>query len=200
MNPLAPLRRLRALSALAAAQSGYFTAQQARRFGYLAPHLSYHAAAGNFERAGHGVYRIATLPVAEHDDLVRLWLWSRGRDDRPRATFSHQTALDLHGLSDAIPDSVHMTVPRGFRKGAPRGCVLHFGSVGRAEAQTFDALPTTNPARTLVDLACDPTFPEAQFVRAARLAQRRGMIGRDALRRLLAERKRLARGPRGSRR
>ena len=180
---------LRALTALAASQGGYFTARQARTYGYLAPHLSYHASVGNFERAGHGVYRIATLPVAEHDDLIRLWLWSRGRDDRPQATCSHQTALDLHGLSEAIPDSIHLTVPPGFRKAAPRGCVLHPGAVGRGERQSFDAVPATSPLRTLSDLARDAAFPNEQFERAARLAHRRGLIDSAALRRLLGARR-----------
>ena len=185
-----PSARLRALTALALTQGGYFTATQARKFGYLAPHLSYHASVGNLERSGHGVYRIEALPLAEHDDLVRLWLWSRGRNDRPQATCSHQTALDLHGLSDGIPDLVHLTVPPGFRKPAPRGCVLHFATLARGETQTFGAVPATTPLRTLADLALDPSFPREQFVRAARLASRRGMIDRAALRRLLIGRKR----------
>lgn len=190
MPPRTVHSRLRALTALAASQGGYFTARQAHRFGYMAPHLSYHASVGNFERAGHGVYRVATLPVALHDDLIRLWLWSRGRDDRPQAICSHQTALDLHGLSEAIPDSVHLTVPRGFRKAVPHGCVLHPGTVARGERQPFDAVPTTTPLRTLSDLARDTAFPHEQFERAARLAHRRGMIDRAALRRLLVVRRR----------
>ena len=184
-----PGARLRALTALASTQGGYFTATQARKFGYHAPHLTYHASVGNFERSGHGVYRIEALPPTEHEDLVRLWLWSRGRNDRPQATCSHQTALDLHGLSDGIPDLVHLTVPPGFRKRTPRGCVLHVATLARSDAQPFGAVPVTTPLRTLRDLALDASFPREQFVRAARLACRRGMIDRAELRRLLPGRK-----------
>jgi len=78
------------------------------------------------------------IPVALHDDLIRLWLWSRSRGKR----------------------------------------------------QPFDAVPTTTPLRTLSDLARDAAFPHEQFERAARLAHRRGMIDRAALRRLLVVRRR----------
>ena len=91
---------LRSLTALALTQGGYFTAKQAEQAGYRNPHLVYHLKAGNFERAGHGLYRIPTLPLSAHDDLVRLSLWSRGRDDQPQAVVSHQTALGLYDLGD----------------------------------------------------------------------------------------------------
>lgn len=189
----APGSRLRSLTKLAASQGGYFTAQQARRFGYGAPHLSYHASVGNFERAGHGIYRVTMLPVADHDDLVRLRLWSRGRDDRPVAMCSHQTALDLHGLSEAIPDVIHLSVPRGFRKAAPLGCVLHIATVGRTEMHHIGAVLVTTPQRTLADLARDASFPHEQFVRAARRAHANGMIDSVTRNDLLALRRSVVR-------
>ena len=188
MSTRSPRSSLRSLMALAATQGGYFTAQQAGRLGYLAPHLSYHTTTGNLERAGHGLYRISTLPHSEYGDLIRLWLWSRARDDRPQAVCSHHTALAMHELSEAIPSLIHLTVPLGFRKRAPRGCTLHIGHVAHHEMQAFDAVPATTPLRTLRDLAADPTLPAEQFVRAARAAQKRGMITVSGLRSLLAQR------------
>jgi predicted transcriptional regulator of viral defense system len=184
-----PRNSLRALTALAATQGGYFTAKQAGRFGYRPPHLSYHAAHGNIERAGHGLYRMPTLPTSAHDDLTRLWLWSRARNDRPQAVVSHQTALALHELAEAVPDIIHLTVPLGFRKRTPRGCRLHQAPVARQHTQAFDAVPVTTPLRTLQDLATDPTLPAEQFVRAAHAASRRGMIIRRELHALLAQRR-----------
>lgn len=186
---------LHALTRLAATQGGYFTARQARQFGYLAPHLSYHAATGNFARAGHGVYRLPALPLSEHDDLLRLWLWSRARDDRPQAICSHQTALALHELSDAIPDANHLTVPRGFRRKPPPGCVLHTAQLQPGEIHAFDAVPVTTPRRTLADLAGDASLPSEQFERAARRALERGMIDRSELRTLLHVRRQLRSTP-----
>jgi hypothetical protein len=62
-----------------------------------------------------------SLAVPEHDDLIRLSLWSRDRSDRPQAVASHITALELHHLSDVLPTRIHLTVPRSFRKAAPIG-------------------------------------------------------------------------------
>jgi len=167
---------LRTLTEVATTQGGYFTAKQAENAGYDSQHLSYHLRAGNFERAGHGLYRIPTLPLAEHDDLLRLWLWSRGNDDQPRAVVSHQTALVLHDLAEFIPTEIHLTVPPGFRKKSPEGCTLHKGKVDSSDTQPFDALPVTTPIRTLRDLAGDPSIPAEQFEHAVMTAVERGLI------------------------
>ena len=174
-----PKAALRALTATATTQGGYFTAKQAEQAGYDFPHLSYHLSAGNFERIGRGLYRIPTLPYAEHDDLLRLWLWSRGRDDRPQAIVSHQTALTLHDLAEFIPKEIHLTVPPRFRRQPPEGCTLHKATVESADTQAFDALPVTTPLRTLRDLAADASMPTEQFERAVAEAIARGLIRRS---------------------
>lgn len=180
---------LRALTATAAMQGGYFTAQQAEKAGYDYPHLSYHISAGNFERVGRGLYRIPSLPYAEHDDLIRLWLWSRGRDDRPQAIVSHHTALALHDLAEFIPTEIHLTVPPRFRKQPPEGCTLHKATVESTDTQPFDALPVTTPHRTLRDLAANPSMPTEQFEKAVAEAVARGLIRRSQSSDLIAARR-----------
>ncbi len=179
---------LRTLTEIATSQGGYFTTRQAEEAGYDAPHLSYHLSAGNFERVGHGLYRIPTLPLSEHDDLVRLWLWSRGRDDQPRAVVSHQTALALHDLAEFIPTAIHLTVPPGFRKQPPEGCVLHKGRLQPNETQSFDAMPVTTPLRTLRDLAGAASMPTEQFENAVATAVQRGLIRQNDADQLLLDR------------
>jgi hypothetical protein len=115
----------RKLFAVAVEQGGYFTAKQAQEAGYHYSHLDYHVACDNFVRVGHGLYRLPTLPPAEHDDLIRWTLWSRNRQDQPQAVVSHESALVLHELSELLPTRTHLTVPPGFRKKAPAGCVLN---------------------------------------------------------------------------
>ena len=80
---------------------------------------------GPLERVEHGLYRLASLPPGEHDDLVRLTLWSRNRQDEPQAVVSHESALVLHDLSELLPAEIHLTAPPTFRKDPPAGCVLH---------------------------------------------------------------------------
>lgn len=180
---------LRSLTALAASQGGYFTAAQADGAGYDYPHLSYHLSKGNFERVGRGLYRIPTLPLSEHDDLIRLWFWSRGRDDRPQAVFSHQTALTLYDLAEFIPTKIHMTVPKSFRKPAPKGCVLHKGALDSAAYREFSVFMVTTPLRTLEDLAGDPSMPREQFEQAVKDATAHGLLRKSASSRLLAQRR-----------
>ncbi len=178
---------LKALYALAATHGGYFTAKQAASAGYDYSHLAYHLQAGNFERAAHGLYRLPTIPPAEHDDLIRLSLWSRGRDDAPQATVSHASALFLHQLSDVLPTKVHLTVPSSFRKAAPKGCVLHKARLPATGAEDREGFAVTTPLRTLEDLAGGPGITDEQLDRAIRDALRRGLVRESVLKKAVGK-------------
>lgn len=166
---------LKALYAVAAGQGGYFTAKQAASAGYDYPHLTYHLKAGNFERVAHGLYRLPTIPPNEHDELIRLSLWSRGRDDAPQATISHSTALFLHQLSDVLPTKIHATVSPSFRKSAPAGYVLHRSRLSETDIEMREGFTVTTPLRTLRDLAAGPGITVEQLERAVRDAIQRGL-------------------------
>ena len=172
---------LKALYAVAADQGGYFTARQAASVGYDYPHLAYHLQAGNFERAAHGLYRLPTIPPADNDDLIRLSLWSRGRNDAPQAVVSHASALFLHQLSDVLPAKIHLTVPQSFRKAAPRNCVLHKAHLTAAAMEPREGFAVTTPLRTLRDVAGVPGITNEQFDRAIREAIRRGLVRESVL-------------------
>jgi predicted transcriptional regulator of viral defense system len=171
---------LRELYAAAALQGGYFTAKQAAVAGYRKQHLNYHAQSGNFERVGRGLYRLPNLPASEHDDLIRWSLWSRGRDDRPQAVVSHETALRIHDLGDVLPEQVHLTVPPGFRKACPKGCVLHRARLGESDLEQHDGFQVTTPLRTLLDVAAAPVARN-QVEKALLDALRRGLIRRSQI-------------------
>jgi len=173
-------RARRALLAAAALQGGYFTAQQAASVGYSKQHVHYHTRTGNFERVGRGLYRLPDLPVSEHDDLIRLSLWSRGSEDRPIAVLSHETALRMHDLGDVLPEKVHLTVPPGFRKPCPKGCVLHRAWLSESDREHHDGFQVTTPLRTLLDIAAG-SVPRNQVEKALREAVRRGLIRRSQI-------------------
>lgn len=188
-----PKQAFRSLNAVAEQQGGYFTAKQARTAGYRYPHLAYHIAAGNFERVGHGLYRLPTLPPSEHDDLVRLSLWSRGRDDRSQAVVSHESSLALYDLSDVIPRKVHLTVPPHFRKRPLKGCALHKAALEPSDIEERSSFRVTSPLRTLLDVAASTSVSQDQLDRAVREALDRGLVRKTKL--VEAVRK----GPRASR-
>jgi len=172
----------RALISVAATQGGYFTAHQAERAGYVHPHLTYHVKRGNFERVGRGLYRIPTIPLSEHDDLIRLTLWSRGRDDVPQAVVSHESALSLHELSDMLPGKVHLTVPPSFRRAAPRNCTLHKANIVEDDCIAWGAFRVTTPLRTLTDVASEVAVPTEQLELAVHDALERGLVVKSRLR------------------
>ncbi len=170
-----------ALVRVAQVQGGYVTAAQARQAGYGPQHLSYHVRAGNLERVGHGLYRLPELPADEHDDLVRLALWSRDRAGRPQAVVSHQSALALRELSDILPRQVHLTVPPTFRKAPPPGCVLHRAVLLDDECESWTVFSVTKPLRTLCDASTGRGVTREQLELAVEQALERGLVRRSRL-------------------
>src|SRR5699024_9909781 len=81
---------------IASAQEGLFTTQQAAEAGYSPQLLVHHIRGGRMLRVRRGIYRLVHFPAGEHEELVTVWLWSE-----QAGVLSHETALGLHGLSDA---------------------------------------------------------------------------------------------------
>ena len=163
---------------IAAAQDGLFTTRQAAEAGYSSPLLAHHLGAGRMVRVRRGVYRLVHFPAGDHEDLTALWLWSE-----QTGVFSHQTALALHDLSDALPAQVHLTLPTAWRTRRlrkPANVVLHYGDVTESERRWFGPVPATAPLRTLNDCAAAHLPPE--LLRGAVLdALERGHVTRDEL-------------------
>lgn len=140
----------------AADQAGLFTTEDAAQHGISPQLLHHHRAAGRIERVRRAIYRVVHLPPVEDEQLVELWLWS----DRA-GLFSHDTALALHGLSDALPPSIHMTLPdswRSRRLRVPDPLVLHYGA---AEPEDWSGpVPVTAPARTVRECMADGLEPD----------------------------------------
>jgi predicted transcriptional regulator of viral defense system len=137
------------LRGIAAVQSGYFSLAQANAAGYSSQLVRHHCLAGNFERVRRGIYHLRDYPPGPRDDLVILWLWSD-----QHGVFSHSTALSLHGLSDLLPERVHMTLPVSEyrrKRSLPAGLVLHEGEVTDHERTWYGSVPLTSPARTMLD-------------------------------------------------
>lgn len=170
----------RLLFARAINQSGYFTAKQAKEAGYDYPHLDYHLSTGAFERIAHGLYRLTAIPPGEHDDLVKLSLWSRNRRDEPQGVVSHQSALVLHDLTELLPGEIHLTVPPTFRKRSPRGCVLHKAVLEPEDMEERLGFRVTTPLRTLLDAAAGEVSEE-QLEKAVAEAITRGLVRKRRL-------------------
>ena len=141
------------LYGLAEPQAGYFTAAQGVEAGVSRRLLSHHSAEGGpLIRIDRGLYRLRNFPRSPHEDLVATWL-AVGRP--VDAVVSHDSALDLYGLSDIIPAAVHLTAARAHRGHRSRrpGVRLHFvtGGVSPGDRARREELPVTSVERTLLD-------------------------------------------------
>lgn len=162
----------------AAAQEGLFTTKQAADARYSPQLLVHYVHTGKTVRVRRGIYQLVHFPAGEHEELVAAWLWSE-----QAGVVSHQSALALHGLSDALPAHVHLTLPtawgrRRFR--VPADVVLHHADVPPHDRTWFGAVPTTNPRRSLSDCAREGLSPEL-LRQAAHQALRRGLVTKPEL-------------------
>jgi predicted transcriptional regulator of viral defense system len=163
------------LAALAAGQSGYFTASQAKRLGYSYSQQNFHTERGNWVRVERGLYRLPHWPIGPHDDLVRASL--RCGD---RGIISHESAAVVHGLGEIDPLRTHVTVPPGFRGKHP-GLVVHHGVVDPGDIEQEAGFRVTIPLRTLIDLGHSATDLD-QLGRALRAALDRRLVTMRELR------------------
>ncbi len=167
------------LFALASQQGGHFTTAQAKECGYSRSLLSHHAGTGEFIRIHRGVYRFRDYPSHPRAEVIAAWL-AAGPDT---AAVSHESALELLDLSDVVPSSIHITVPRSRRGyGPPPGVTLHTTTraLGQSDVTVRDGMRVTAPTRSIVDAAEAGLAPE-QIRRAAAEAIQRGLSGRRDL-------------------
>ena len=171
---------------IASEQGGYFTADQARAFGFSWALLSHHAKSGHFIRVRRGLYRFREYPSSPREHVLTAWL-AVGKDV---AVVSHESALDLLGLSDVIPAAVHLTVSRS-RRNLPSipGVKIHttIRLLRQGDRLIRDGMTVTSATRTILD-AAETGTPSEQIEMATIQAIERGLATAQQLRRDASER------------
>jgi predicted transcriptional regulator of viral defense system len=168
-----------ALHRRAYSQDGYFTTAQALEFGFSRQLLAHHLRSGRYERVRRGLYRLTGFPGSSSEEVRAKWM-AVGTD---RALVSHESALELHGLSDVLPNAVHLLVARSDRGiRPPVGVVIHTTSTlwGPGEVTTIDGIRATIPSRAILDAATAGMAPE-QIETAVRQALDQGLIDVEEL-------------------
>lgn len=163
---------------LAGQQAALFTTAQAAHHGISPELLIHHVKAGRIERVRRGIYRVGHLPPMDEEQLAELWLWSD-----QQGVLSHDTALQLHELSDALPAHVHMTVPTAWnrrRLRVPEVLMLHYAEVPEADRDWHGPVPVTRPMRTVLDCITDGVQPDL-VAQAIEDAIHRGHFNRATL-------------------
>ena len=146
--------------------------------------LRYYVNEGQLERPLRGIYRIVRYPPAEHEDLTVIWLWSAHE-----GVFSHETALALHELSDAMSDVRYLTVPASWsqrRLRIPDGVELVYANVAVQERNWVGPVPVTSPRRTLIDCIAGAVSPEL-VEQAAAQAVHRGLLSKAEVDEIIRE-------------
>ena len=157
---------------IAEPQAGYFTTAGANDVGVSRQELYYLRQRGDLLGVVYGIQRLARFPASPHEDIVVTCLWA-GED----AAASHESALVVYGIGEAMPPTIHVTVPRAFR-GRREAVTVHHDDLAPDEWTHRDGVPVTTPVRTIVDVARrDPSGARA----ALSDALEQGLIRRGQL-------------------
>jgi predicted transcriptional regulator of viral defense system len=102
---------------------------------------------GTLTREAHGVYRFPQYPVGEYDPLMLAVLWTRVAE----AALSHETALDVYGITDVNPNRIHLTVGkhRRLRRAEPGVYVVHYEDLDSGEVGWWQEIPTVTAATAI---------------------------------------------------
>lgn len=180
---------------IAEKQQGLFTAKQAVCAGYLAKNHTYHIKHHHWIREHRGIYRLANFPYTPEGEMVLWSLWSRNRKESPQGVYSHETALSLYDVSDAMPAKLQMTVPTTFRRSTetPPILILRRAKLFTEEIAEKTGYRLTTPFRTIKDLITEKSTDENILDQAIHEFRLRGLLTEKQLLRLVEEYPSLAR-------
>jgi predicted transcriptional regulator of viral defense system len=179
-----PTSAFNRLAEIAADQHGYVTQQDARATGIPATTVARMAERGALVRTSHGVYRVPLIPRGPLDEYMEATLWPHG----VRGVLSHETALDLHKLSDVSPAKIHITVPRGHRpqRRTPLLYVVHRADLPGPDVTALEGIPIVTPERAIRDAHAAGLGP-ALVGQAIDDGERRGIFDRVRAARLRSQ-------------
>ncbi|HEV2997804.1 MAG TPA: type IV toxin-antitoxin system AbiEi family antitoxin domain-containing protein [Solirubrobacteraceae bacterium] len=143
-----PGRNFKTLYEIAEDNYGFLTVGDARRAGIRPQRLAEMARRGSLRREGFGLYRLEPFPAHELDAYRKATLWPHGVE----GVLSHETALDLYGLSDLNPGKIHITLPKRYRlrrRETPSSYRFHHEDLEERETTRHEGLPIVTPAKAI---------------------------------------------------
>jgi predicted transcriptional regulator of viral defense system len=172
-----PGRNFNTLFEIAADNYGFVTVDEARHAGIRPQRLAEMAARGTLHREGFGLYRIEPFPGHELDAYRKATLWPYGAE----GVLSHETALDLYGLSDVNPAKIHVTVPKHYRirhRDVPALYRLHHEDLNERDVTAFEGIPIVTAAKAIRQ--CHEARLRRDLLRQAlEDAKRQGLVNRS---------------------
>jgi hypothetical protein len=178
-----------ALAAFCELNHAVFTPAHAAMFGFSEDQIARRSAAGRWEHAYLGTYRLAGSPRSWKGRLLAA-CWAGGF----RAAASHRSAAALCDLAGGRRAIAEIICPR-WRRARHDGVIVHESkAIDPADLTVIDGIPVTKPELTLLHLAavCHESIVEMAFDAAERrelvtwrsvdtLVNRLGKQGRDGI-------------------
>ena len=126
------------LREIAIDQYGFVTTEQALEAGIPHSQLSKMVSRQRLERVAHGVYQVPLVPFSEYTRFMLALLWTGASE----AALSHDTALDIYGVSDINPTLIHVTVAksRRIRRSGGQGYVVHYDDLNPAQISWWEGM------------------------------------------------------------
>jgi predicted transcriptional regulator of viral defense system len=165
---------------VASPQHGLFTVEQAATVDVGDQQVRRLAASGVVERRAQGVYRIVTVPLDEHAEMMEAILWAKGR-----AFIAGESALLLWDLADVNPRKIHLAVSPEYRPRRSDGrlYVVHHVRVAEDDRYEVHGVPVVSPALAIRQ-AIDWGIPGDMIEQAVHRAEAREHIGKQTAARL----------------
>jgi predicted transcriptional regulator of viral defense system len=135
------------LNKIARDQRGLFTLAQAEACGFARRTVTGRAARGLYEQIHPGVYGFAGSEATWNRQVIAAVL----SVNLPSAA-SHRTAAFLWGMTDYCPERIEIVTRRHLRLMRVPFVVHESKDLVETDIHLVDRIPTTSPARTLVDL------------------------------------------------
>ena len=134
---------------LAEKQHGVFRLQQARQLGYTRAAVRHRRRRAIWDPLQRRVYRVPGS-VRTWEQRLTAVVFASG----PVAAASHRSAAALLGIPGFKRDVLEVTTPRPRRHRGERDAIVHrWRPFPPHHLAVIDGIPTTNVARTLIDLA-----------------------------------------------
>lgn len=164
--------------ALAEAQHCVVSRDQLRAVGYVPEAINHRIKTGRLHRLHRGVYAVGRKAVTDHGRWMAAVLACGDG-----VVLSHTSAAALWRIGAEDHNVVELSLPSPSRKRRPGLRIHRRPSLGPRDFTTEFDIPTTTPARTLIDLA--PRLDRAGIERAVNEADKYNLLTPPALRRAL---------------
>lgn len=172
-------------TSLPARQCGLVTRRQLLDAGVTRKQIETQLTARRWQRVHPGVLATFTGPLPR--DAV---LWAAVLYAGEGAALSHQTAAELHGLTEDVDDTVHVTMPAERRVRSRRGVRIHYAHRLPRTRLGWRVPAVVNVNDTVLDLVDVSVRPKEAIDWVTRACQRR-RTNPDRLRVALAQRKKI---------